>query len=116
MRRTTEAMQRSFGLALKGGLRIAFGTDAGVIPHGENAREFAARVRRGMKPVEAIRGATTYAADVLGVTDRGSIAYGKLADLVAVEGDPLQDVSVLERIDWVMKAGTIYRGTGAAMP
>lgn len=116
MRRTAEAMQRSFALALKGGVRIAFGTDAGVIPHGQNAREFGARVRRGMKPLEAIRGATTYAAEVLGVNDRGSIAYGKLADLVAVEGDPLQDVTVLERIDWVMKAGTIYRGPGVMTP
>jgi len=101
---------------MKAGLRIAFGTDAGVYPHGLNAREFGARVRRGMRPLEAIRGATTYAADVLGVSDRGVIAYGKFADLVAVAGDPLQEVTTLEDVKWVMKGGVVYKGAGSTAP
>ncbi|HEX5634151.1 MAG TPA: amidohydrolase family protein, partial [Gemmatimonadales bacterium] len=107
---------RSLQAGIKAGLRIAFGTDAGVIPHGLNAREFGARVRAGMRPIEAIRGATSYAAEVLGVTDRGSIGEGKLADLIAVSGDPLQDVTRLEDVTWVMKGGVVYKGTGAATP
>jgi imidazolonepropionase-like amidohydrolase len=105
-----------FAMALKGGLRIGFGTDAGVYPHGLNGREFGARTRRGMRPLEAIRGATSHAADVLGVSDRGVIGYGKLADLIGVAGDPLQDVTTLEDVKWVMKDGTVYKGPGATTP
>lgn len=115
-RTVRQGLQQSFGMALKGGLKIAFGTDAGVYPHGLNAKEFGARVRKGMRSVEAIRGATTYAADVLGVSDRGVIGYGKYADLIAVTGDPLQDVTTLEDVKWVMKDGVIYKGTGLPTP
>ncbi|MEP7326312.1 MAG: amidohydrolase family protein [Gemmatimonadota bacterium] len=91
--------------AIRAGVRIAFGTDAAVIPHGTNAAEFAALVRRGMTPIDAIRAATINAADLLGVDDRGVIAPGKLADLVAVPGNPLDDITVMERVRWVMKGG-----------
>lgn len=96
----------SLSAAIRGGVKIAFGTDAAVIPHGSNATEFAALVRRGMTPLEAIRTATVNAADLLGVEDRGVIAAGKLADMVAVPGNPLQDIRVTERVCWVMKGGT----------
>jgi imidazolonepropionase-like amidohydrolase len=100
--------RESVSRAIRAGVKIAFGTDAAVIPHGTNATEFAALVRRGMKPVDAIRAATLYAADLLGVDDRGVIAPGKLADLVAVPGNPLEDIRVTERVSWVMKAGVEY--------
>jgi len=115
-RTVRQGIAQSMTMAMKAGLRIAFGTDAGVYPHGLNAREFGARVRRGMRPLEAIRGATTYAADVLGVSDRGVIAYGKFADLVAVAGDPLQEVTTLEDVKWVMKGGVVHKGAGATAP
>lgn len=115
-RTVRQGLFQSFGMALKGGLKIAFGTDAGVYPHGENAREFAVRVKRGMRPIEAIRGATTHAADVLGMSDRGVIAYGKFADLIAVAGDPMQDVATLEDVNWVMKDGIVYKGPVATTP
>ena len=81
-----------------------------MYPHGENAREFAVYVGYGMKPIDAIRTATLNAADLLGVTDRGVIAPGKLADLIAVPGNPLDDVKVLEQVSWVMKGGVVYKG------
>lgn len=95
--------------AIRAGVKIAFGTDAAVFPHGENAKEFAALVERGMTPLEALRAATLYAADLLGVDDRGMIAPGKLADLVAVPGNPLEDIHVMERVVFVMKDGKIYK-------
>lgn len=96
--------------AVAAGVRIAFGTDAGVYPHGENAREFATLVNeRGMAPLEALRSATLYAADLLGKTDRGSIEAGKLADLVAMEGDPLHDIRATERVVFVMRGGEVFR-------
>ncbi|HWA57328.1 MAG TPA: amidohydrolase family protein [Gemmatimonadales bacterium] len=97
--------------AIKAGVRIAFGTDAGVYPHGENAHEFGALVDRGMSPLEALRTATLNAADLLGVDDRGEIAAGKLADLVAVPGNPLVDIHVTERVSWVMKGGVVVSST-----
>jgi len=103
------AIAASFQRAVKAGLKIAFGTDAGVYPHGDNAKEFHARVRQGMSRLEAIRGATLYAAEVLGVDDRGVIAPGKLADLIAVTGNPLENERVLERVVFVMKGGTVVR-------
>ncbi|HEY8104593.1 MAG TPA: amidohydrolase family protein [Gemmatimonadales bacterium] len=102
--------QESHRKAIRAGVKIAFGTDAAVYPHGENAREFAVYVGYGMKPIDAIRTATLNAADLLGVTDRGVIAPGKLADLIAVPGNPLDDVKVLEQVSWVMKGGVIYKG------
>jgi imidazolonepropionase-like amidohydrolase len=89
-------------------MKMAFGTDAGVFPHGQNAREFASLVSRGMSPIEAIRNATIYAADLLGVDDRGTIAPGRLADLVALPGNPLEDIRVTERPVAVIKGGTLY--------
>ena len=96
--------------AVKAGVKVAFGTDAGVYPHGLNGREFAVYVDYGMSPLEAIRSATTAAADLLGVVDRGVIAAGKLADLVAVPGDPLKDIKVMEQVSFVMKGGVVVRG------
>jgi len=99
----------SFRTALKYRLRIVFGTDAGVFPHGENARQFALNVRYGQSPIEAVRGATSYAAEALGTPDRGRIAEGLLADLIAVDGNPLDDVSRLESVAFVMKGGVVYK-------
>ena len=96
-------------LAIAAGVKIACGTDAAVYPHGENAHEFAVYVEAGMKPADAIRTATLAAADLLGVQDRGVIAPKALADLIAVAGDPLTEVSVLEHVRWVMHGGRIVR-------
>jgi imidazolonepropionase-like amidohydrolase len=101
--------RQSLQLAIKSGVKIAFGTDAAVYPHGDNAKEFAALVERGMTPLEAIRTATVNAADLLGVNDRASIAPGLLADLVAVPGNPLENIRVLEDVRFVMKGGQIYK-------
>jgi imidazolonepropionase-like amidohydrolase len=101
--------EESFSRAMQSQLKIVFGTDAGVIPHGDNAKEFHARVRRGMSRLEAIRGATLYAAEALGVTDRGSVTPGKLADLIAVPGNPLDDERVLENVVFVMKGGVVAK-------
>ncbi|HWR15207.1 MAG TPA: amidohydrolase family protein [Terriglobales bacterium] len=102
--------RENFQKAFKAGVKMAFGTDAGVYPHGDNARQFAFMVRFGMTPAEAIRAATFNAADLLGRSkDIGTIEAGKLADLIAVTGDPLQDVRVLENVGFVMKGGVIYK-------
>jgi imidazolonepropionase-like amidohydrolase len=93
--------------AIERGVKIALGTDAAVYPHGENAHEFAEYVRLGMSSLEAIRCATTHAVDLLGVNDRGVIAEGKLADMIAVKGNPLDDVTVLQHVDWVMHGGKV---------
>lgn len=93
--------------AIAAGVKIAFGTDAAVYPHGDNAKEFAALVDRGMTPLEAIRAGTVRAADLLGTPDRGAIAPGMLADLVAVRGDPLADIRATEQIAFVMKGGAV---------
>ncbi len=104
--RARESLRR----AIAAGVPIAFGTDAGVYPHGDNAKEFAVLVERGMAPLEAIRAATVNAADLLGVDDRGTIAEGRLADLVAVPGNPLEDVTALERVEFVMVDGEVVKG------
>jgi imidazolonepropionase-like amidohydrolase len=113
MRKNTETTQRQragFAKAAKAGVRIAFGTDSGVYPHGDNARQFAYMVRYGLTPMDAIRSATLSSAQLLGMErDVGSIAPGKLADLVAVEGDPLQDVEKLRMVRGVIKAGQQIR-------
>jgi imidazolonepropionase-like amidohydrolase len=88
-------------------VKIGFGTDAGVYPHGENAKEFAVYVKMGMSPLDALKTGTVNAAEVLGVSDRGIIAEGKLADLVAVPGNPLNDITATERVSWVMQAGRV---------
>ncbi len=100
--------------AIRAGVKIAFGTDAAVYPHGDNAREFGALVDRGMTPLQAIRSATLAAADLLGVVDRGVIAEGKLADLIAVPGNPLENVKVLQDVRFVMVGGRVVKGPAAA--
>ena len=99
--------RESLKKAIAARVKIAFGTDAAVFPHGENAKEFGVYVKFGMAPLEALRTATIHAADLLGKDDRGSIAPGKLADLVAVPGDPLQDITATERVSWVMLGGRV---------
>ncbi len=99
----------SFKRALRNGLKVAFGTDAGVFPHGDNAKEFAARVKHGDTPLNAIRSATIVNAELLGTPDRGRIEPGLLADIVAVAGDPLADVKLLEDVRFVMKGGVVYK-------
>src|SRR6266446_389799 len=98
--------------AIKGGVKIAYGTDAGVFAHGLNASDFHFLVELGMTPMQAIQSATVTAAELLGQTDHlGSIQAGKFADLVAVPSDPLQNIAVLEKIPFVLKGGTIYKNT-----
>ena len=101
--------QESHRRAIRAGVKVAFGTDAAVAPHGHNAREFAVYVGYGMRPADALRTATVNAAELLGLNDRGVIAPGKLADLIAVRGNPLEDVRVLERVAWVMKGGEVVK-------
>jgi imidazolonepropionase-like amidohydrolase len=103
--------KESLRKAIAAKVKIAFGTDAAVFPHGENAKEFAAYVSLGMTPLDALRSATVVAAEALGKEDRGVIAVGKLADLVAVPGDPLQDITATERVRWVMLGGKVVADT-----
>jgi imidazolonepropionase-like amidohydrolase len=103
--------ERAFKLALSRNLPIAFATDAGVFPHGENAREFTIRVGMGQSPMAAIEGATRIAAEAMGWADRvGTLQPGRYADLIAVAKDPLADISELERVQFVMKGGSVYKG------
>ncbi len=95
--------------AIREGVKIAFGTDAAVIPHGDNGKEFAVLVNRGMSPLQAIQSATINAADLLGVKDRGRLQQGLLADIIAVPGNPLEKIEALEQVSFVMKAGKIYK-------
>jgi imidazolonepropionase-like amidohydrolase len=103
-------IQKTFGKAWKAGVTIMFGTDCGVCAHGDNAKEFGYMVEAGMPVMDAIRSATVVPAKYLGIDDRlGSIEAGKVADIVAVPGDPLADVHALERVSFVMKDGVIYK-------
>jgi imidazolonepropionase-like amidohydrolase len=100
------AARRNVAHAFKEGVKIAFGTDAAVYPHGLNAREFAVMVKLGLTPMQSIQAATVNAADLLGWSDRvGSIEPGRFADIIAVSGDPTSDVTTLERVLFVMKGG-----------
>jgi len=102
-------IKETFSRAVRNGVPIAFGTDAGVFPHGLNKREFSLMVEAGMSPTEALRSATVYAARVLDQPHRlGSVAQGKWADLVGVQGDPLKDIAVMNKVLFVMKAGKVY--------
>ncbi|MGH7547909.1 MAG: amidohydrolase family protein [Gemmatimonadales bacterium] len=106
-------LQTSFKMALDGRVKIALGTDAGVFPHGTNGHEFTLMVRYGMRPMQAIQAGTLEAASLLGLErDVGTVAAGKYADLVAVRGDPLRDIGVLERVDFVMKGGAVFKQGG----
>jgi imidazolonepropionase-like amidohydrolase len=103
-------IQKTFAKAYQSGIKIAFGTDSGVSAHGDNGLEFALMVEAGMKPIEAIRSATQNAADLLNVSDSlGTIEVGKLADLVAVKGNPLKQISLLQNVNFVMKDGLVYK-------
>jgi imidazolonepropionase-like amidohydrolase len=102
--------RENFAKAVKAGVKMAFGTDAGVYPHGDNAKQFYYMVQFGMTPGQAIRAATSSAADLIGRSqDVGTIEPGKYADIIAVQSDPLADVRALEHVDFVMKGGTVYK-------
>lgn len=104
---TTDAQRRGFERAVERGVRVAFGTDAGVIPHGTNGRQFALYVEHGLTPARAIQSATRWAAELMGWEDRvGSLTPGNYADLIAVRGDPLEHIRTLEEPAGVMKAGS----------
>jgi imidazolonepropionase-like amidohydrolase len=104
------AAKKNMATAFKSGVRVALGTDAGVYPHGQNGGEFWAMVNLGMSPVEALRAGTVNAAELMGLADRiGSVAPGKLADMVAVKGDPMRDVALLKNVQFVMKEGVVYK-------
>jgi imidazolonepropionase-like amidohydrolase len=103
-------IQQMFQHAVRMGVKVAFGTDSGVEPHGLDAREFALMVKNGMTPAQALLAATVGASDLLGVADsRGTLEKGKLADLIAVPGDPLQDIRATEKVLFVMKGGEILK-------
>jgi imidazolonepropionase-like amidohydrolase len=102
-------IQKTFAKAYKAGVKIAFGTDSGVSVHGLNAIEFELMVEAGMPPLEAIRSATLNAADLLGVDKLGSIEEGMLADIIAVQEDPLKNISTLRKVVFVMKDGKVYK-------
>ena len=104
--------RENFRKAWRGGAKMAFGTDAAVYPHGENAKQFAKMVEWGMQPVDAIRAATLNAADLMGWKDKvGELAPGHYADLIVVKGDPLADVTVLMQVPFVMKGGEVVKNT-----
>jgi imidazolonepropionase-like amidohydrolase len=98
--------------AIKAGVKIACGTDAPAIPHGDNAKELWAMVDRGMTPVQALRAATVVSAELVGVDDRGRLAPGLLADIIAVPGDPSEDITMTQDVRFVMKGGAVYKGAG----
>jgi len=103
-------IQATFGRAYKAGVKIAFGTDTGVSPHGDNAKEFVYMVEAGMPAYEAIKSATVAASDLLNISeDYGTLEVGKMADIVAVKGDPLEDISILQQVSFVMKDGKIFK-------
>jgi len=109
-RKLGRLQRENFRRAFQAGAKIAFGTDAGVYPHGDNAKQFAKMVEWGMRPIDAIRAATLNAAELIGHPDKlGSLEPGHYADLIAVQGDPLSDVKVLESVAFVMKGGTVVR-------
>ncbi|MDE2501303.1 MAG: amidohydrolase family protein, partial [Alphaproteobacteria bacterium] len=114
---TVPRMLKNLHDAYHAGVKIAFGTDESLVPHGKNAGEFALMVKAGMAPMDAIIAATGSAADLIGDTaDIGSVRPGRYADLVAVDGDPLTDITQLERVQFVMKGGVVYKSDGRIVP
>ena len=104
--------RQTFQRAVRAGVKMLFGTDAGVYPHGDNGKQFAKMVQWGMTPIQAIRAATSSASEALGRPDVGTIAPGAYGDIIAVRGDPLQNVAVLEHVDAVIKGGQLVKGPG----
>ncbi|MBI2398520.1 MAG: amidohydrolase family protein [Xanthomonadales bacterium] len=111
-----ELQRQNFRKAHQAGVKMVYGTDAGIYPHGQNAKQFATMVRYGMSPVEAIRSATLNAAEAPGRDDLGAIEAGRHADLIAVDGDPTANVAALEQVRWVMKGGAIEHDARATAP
>jgi imidazolonepropionase-like amidohydrolase len=111
---TTELQREGFRKAVKAGVKLSFGTDAGVYPHGLNGRQFAYMVRYGMTPMQAIQSATTVAADLLRESRNvGALSPGHYGDMIAVKGDPLADIGVLTRVEGVIKGGRVVKAPGA---
>jgi imidazolonepropionase-like amidohydrolase len=107
---TTEAQRQGFAKAVKAGVKLPFGTDAGVFPHGLQARQFRYMVKYGMTPLQAIQSATTVAAEFLMLDKRvGSLTPGHFGDMIAVSANPLEDIGALERVEHVMKGGVVVR-------
>ena len=104
-----DLQRENFRRAHQAGVKMVYGTDAGIFPHGDNARQFAVMVRYGMTPTQAIQSATINAAEALGRSDIGAIETGRYADIVAVSGNPVQDVALLESVVFVMKGGTVVK-------
>src|SRR6202042_317976 len=110
-------IQATAGKAYKAGVKIAFGTDAGVFPHGDNAKEFEYMVQAGMPPMFVLQAATTHAAELLHKQDTlGQITVGRQADVIAVPGNPLDDITAMQRVSFVMKGGVVYKQDGKATP
>ena len=107
---TTELQRQGFTKAYRAGVPIVFGTDAAVYPHGDNAKQFRIMVERGMKPMDAIKSATSVAAKYQGLSDRtGALTPGHYGDLIAVTGDPLEDITLLEHVAVVIKGGLVFK-------
>jgi imidazolonepropionase-like amidohydrolase len=110
-----QAAHKTFQRAIAKGVKIGFGTDAAVYPHGRNAEEFNEMVKLGMKSVDALKSSTSSDAELLGLADKiGTLEAGKLADIVAVPGDPVQNIRQTEHVLFVMKEGTVYRNDSSA--
>jgi len=105
--------RQTFQRAVRAGVKMIFGTDAGVYPHGDNAKQFTKMVQWGMTPLQAIQAATLNASQALGRNDVGVLETGRYGDIIAVRGDPLQNVSLLEHVDSVIKGGQVVKGPGA---
>jgi len=109
-----DIQRENFRKAVKAGVKLSYGTDSGVYPHGDNAKQFAVMVRYGMTPMQALVAATKVGAESLQMTkELGAIKPGAFADIIAVAGDPTKDVTAMEKMAFVMKAGQVYRGEAA---
>lgn len=115
-REVGDLQRENFRRAFQAGVKMVFGTDAGIYPHGDNARQFAVMVRYGMTPTQAIQTATINAAEALGRNDIGIIDTGRFADIVAVPGNPAQDVTLLEHVAFVMKGGVVVKNAQQSTP